>query len=197
MGLRISSRYLCAFQMTSIKWICVRSLSLTYACPYHNPAHTITPPPPWATRSTALTSANRSPTRRHTRCLPSALYSENRDSSVKRTPLQSARRHRIWAFAHSSRLLRRTAVRSRDPDEDDEHADELPWVSDSLCRNYLVMQTDCCSSCLGGWSQTILEVKMLDVEFLGWCGYTWSAVVRPVRCTAKFSETALEMAYGR
>ncbi len=85
-----------------------------------------------------------------------------------------------------------------DPDEDDEHADELPWdVSDSLCRNSLVMQTDCCSSCPGGWSQTILEVKMLDVEVLGWCGYTWSAVVRLVGCTAKFSETPLETAYVR
>ncbi len=40
------------------------------------------------------------------------------------------------------------------------------------------MQTDCCSSCPSGWSQTILEVKMLDVEVLGWCGYTWSEVVR-------------------
>ncbi len=45
-------------------------------------------------------------------------------------------------------------------------------VSDSLCRNSLVMQTDCCSSCPGVWSQMILEVKMLDVEVLGWCGYT-------------------------
>ncbi len=70
-------------------------------------------------------------------------------------------------------------------------------VSDSLCRNSLVMQTDCCSSCLGSWSQTILEVNMLDVEVLGWCGYTWSAVVRPVGCTAKFSETPLKAAYGR
>ncbi len=82
----------------------------------------ITPPPPWATWSTTLTSANRSPTRRHTHCLPSALYSENRDSSVKRTPLQSARRHRMWVFAHSSRLRRRAAVRSR------------PWWGRRACR---------------------------------------------------------------
>ncbi len=150
------------------------------------PAHTITPPPPWATRSTTLTSANRSPTRRHTCCLPSALYSENRDSSMKRTPLQSARRHRMWAFAHSSRLQWRTAVRLR-PDEDDEHADELHW--DGFWQfvqkffgyaNRLLQQ-------LSGWlSKTILEVKMLDVEVLvhmvcsceaGWmyCQILWNA----------------------
>ncbi len=70
-------------------------------------------------------------------------------------------------------------------------------VSDSLYRNYLVMQNDCCSSCPSGWSQTILEVKILDVEVLSWCGYTWSVVVRPVGCTDKFSETPLETAYGR
>ena len=70
-------------------------------------------------------------------------------------------------------------------------------VSDSLCRNSLVLQTDCCSSCPGGWSQTILEVNMLDVEVLGWCGYTWSALVRRVACAAKLSEMHFETAYGR
>ncbi len=80
----------------------------------------------WATRSTTLTSSNRSPTRRHTRCLPSVLYSENQDSSMKRTPLQSARRHQMWAFAHSCPLRRLTAVRTR-PRWGWRAADELPW----------------------------------------------------------------------
>ncbi len=81
------------------------NLNPAYACPYHNPT---------ATMGHSIHNVDISkPTWRHTRCLPSALYSENRDSSMERTPLQSARRHRLWAFAHSSRLRRQTAVRSR------------------------------------------------------------------------------------
>ncbi len=105
-------------------------LSITYACPYHNPT---------ATMGHSIHNVDQ--------------------------PLQSAKCYRMWAFAHSSRLRRRTAVRSR-PRWGQRACrwDSFPeTVSDSLCRNSLVMQTDCCSSCPGGWSQTILEVKMLDV----------------------------------
>ena len=63
--------------------------------------------------------------------------------------------------------------------------------SDSLFKNDLVVQTHSFISCPGGWSQTIPRVKKLDVEVLGWRGYTWPAVVRPVGYTDKFSKTTL------
>ena len=51
-------------------------------------------------------------------------------------------------------------------------------VSDSLCRNSLVVLTHSFISCLGGWSQTIPQVKKkMDVEVLGWLGYMlWKRV---------------------
>ena len=51
--------------------------------------------------------------------------------------------------------------------------------------------------CAGGWSQTIPQVKKPNVGVLGWPGYMWSAVVRPVGHTAKFSIIMLEVTYGR
>ncbi len=75
------------------------SLSITYACPYHNPT---------ATMGHLIHNVDIRKPLTHTTpytLSASALYSENRDSSVKRTPLQSARRHRKWAFAHSSRQV--------------------------------------------------------------------------------------------
>ncbi len=65
------------------------SLSITYACLYHNPT---------ATMSHSIHNVDNSKPLTHTTpytLLPSALYSENRDSSVMRTPLQSARRYRM------------------------------------------------------------------------------------------------------
>ncbi len=82
------------------------SLSITYACPYPNPTTTM---------GHSIHNIDISKPITHTTpysCLP-PLYSENRDSSIKRTPLQSVRHHRMWAFANSSRLWRQTVVRSR------------------------------------------------------------------------------------
>ncbi len=64
-------------------------------------------------------------------------------------------------------------------------------------KNDLVMLTDCCSSC-PGW----LVSDDLGGEDAG-CGGPWLMSVQVVcgceagGCTAKFSETPLEMAYGK
>ncbi len=168
------------------------SLSITYACPYHNPSatmghsiHNVDISKP-LTHMTPYTLSAICPVQ----WKPGFIREENTSPkcqtplNVSICPLKSVT---TMNCSQVETPMRTTSMQMSFPET----------VSDSLCRNSLVMQTDCCSSCLGGWSQTILEVKMLDVEVLGWCGYTWSAVVRPVGCTAKFSETPLETAYGR
>ena len=42
--------------------------------------------------------------------------------------------------------------------------------------------------------QTMPQTKKPDVEGLGWCGYMWSVVVRPVGHIAKFSTTTMPIA---
>ncbi len=85
------------------------SLSITYACPYHNPN---------ATMGHSIHNVDISKPLTHmmpyTVSAIFALYSENRASSVKRTSLQSARRHRMCAY--------------------DEHADELCAEIIWLCK---------------------------------------------------------------
>ena len=136
-------------------------------------AHTITPPPPWGTLFTTLTSVNRSPTQSQAYCLPSTRYSWNRDSSIMSTLLQRASGHRRRAFAHWSQLRHRTAIRSR------------PWWGPQARRwaslSWFLTKTDCANlqfHQLSGWQ--VLQVKKSDVAVLGWHGYTWSAVVRLV-----------------
>ncbi len=174
MGLRISSRYLCAFKMPS--------MFITYACPYHNPTATmghsirnvdISKP---LTYTTPYTLSAICPVQwklefiREEKTSPKCQVPSN----VSICTLKSFMTTNCCQVETPMRTM---GMQMSFPET----------ISDSLCRNYLVMQTDCYSSCLGGWFQTILEVKILDVEVLGWCGYTWSAVVRPVGSTAKFS----------
>ncbi len=104
------------------------------------PAHTITPLPPLATQSTTLTSANRSPSQRHT-------YAVCHLPCTGKTGIHPWREHlsKVPGAIKCEHLPTQVGYDNelqsgRDPDEDDEHEDELPWdsfwqfVQKSLCQ---------------------------------------------------------------
>ncbi len=105
----------------------------------------------------------------------------------------------MWAFAHSSWLRRRTAVRSRPQWGRRASRWSFPeTVSDSLSAEILsIMQTDCCRSCPRLFSDDLqgedagCRGSLAGVVTLGL--WLWGQL--DVR--AKFSETPLETAYGR
>ncbi len=105
MGLRISSRYLCAFKMASINAPVFVVHNIRLLIPKSPRHHGPLGPQRWHQQTDHPHDAIHAVSH-----LPCTL---NSGSSVKRTPFQSARHHRMWAFAPSSRLRRRTAVRSR------------------------------------------------------------------------------------
>ncbi len=135
------------------------SLSITYACPYHNPN---------ATMGHSIHNVDISKPLTHTtpymlsaictvQCKPGFIREENTSpkcqmpSNVSICPFKSITTTKCCQV---KTLIRTTSMQMSFPETS---------VSDSLCINSLVMQTNCCSSCPGVWSQMIFEVKMLDV----------------------------------
>ncbi len=119
------------------------SLSITYACPYHDPT---------ATMGHSIHSVDISKPLSHTtpytlsaicpvQSKPGFICEENTSpkcqtpSNVSICPLKSVT---TTNCSQVETPMRTTSMQMSFPET----------VSDSLCRNYLVMQTDCCSSCL-------------------------------------------------
>ncbi len=115
------------------------------------PAHSITPPPPWATWSSTLTSAK---PLTHTTLYtlsaicpvqwkPRFIREENTSPKCETPSNVSICPLKLITTTNCSQAetpMRTTSMQMSFPET----------LSDSLCRNYLVMQTDCCSSCPGG-----------------------------------------------
>ena len=125
-------------------------------------AHTITPLPPWGTLFTMLKSANCSPTC-HVCHLPGTVETVIHPwrAHYSSVPVAIEGEHLPTEVIYDAELLS-----DQDPGEDNKQMSFPETVSDSLCRNSLVVQTHSFISCLGGLSQTMPQVKKSDVEVL-------------------------------
>ena len=147
------------------------SLSVAYVCPYHNPT---------ATMGHSVHNVDISVPLNHitpytlsaiypVQLKPRFIHEEHTSpacqwpSKVSICPLKSVMTPNC---SRVKTLVRMTSTQMSFPET----------ISDSLCRNSFVVQAHSFISCPGGWSQMVPQVKKLDVEVLGWCGYTWSAV---------------------
>ncbi len=141
----------------------VCSLSVVDACPYHNPTttmghsvHNIVISKPLA-RTTPHKLSTISPIQ-----WKPGFISEESTSPKCQMPLKVGiclLKSVTTTNCHQVKtLVRTTSMQMSFTDT----------VSHSLCRNSLVVRTNCCISCPGGWSQMILQVKKPDVEVLGW-----------------------------
>ena len=169
------------------------SLSVAYACPYHNPTATmgysvysvISTPLALTTPYTlsAICLVQLKPgihlRRAHFSSMPVAIVGEHLITELQagQTPNCS----------QVKTLVRTTSTQMSFPET----------ISDNLCIHSSIVQAHRFFSGPGGWCQTILPVKKPDVQVLGRRGCTWSGVVSPVGRTAKFSKTTFGAAYGR
>ncbi len=121
------------------------SLSITYACPYHNPTATmghlilnvdISKP---LTHTTPNTLSAICPVQ----WKPGFIREENTSPKCQTSSKVTICPLKLVTTTNCSQVetpMRTTSMQMSFPEK----------VSDSLCRNSLVMQTDCCSSCPGG-----------------------------------------------
>ncbi len=156
------------------------SLSITYTCPYHNPTATMSHSIHNIDISKLLTHTT--PNTLSTICpvqwKPAFIHEENTSpkcqtpSNVSICPLKSVTTTN-WTVRSRPRWGQR-ACRWACLRRFQTFCAEIIW----LCKPIVAVAIQ-----VTGLRQ-VLEVKLLDVEVLGWCGYTWSVIVRPVRCTA-------------
>lgn len=146
-------------------------LSITYSWPYYNPNATM-----WPSIQNGDIGKRITHTNKDLRCLPSGLNSENRAASMKRATLQCARCHWISAFTNSRWSQRQTAIgsRLRWRWRAFKWASLSPWFL-TICAEIIWLWKPIVAA-TGRVSGLILNMNVLDVDVLLWCG-VWLHVV--------------------